>query len=431
MSVYSASNSDHVSSENFVGSKLIPIFDVWSSSFPREEFAVFDSDLRCVYFRLSSSDQGLKKEDFLGKKYSEFGPDFLPIEDDRFEQVLKGTSFEIESNFGYKMLRIRISLLKFPDNDLKLIFLAFNEFSNESNIVGGISNLTEKQISFLKQEQSLYRDIISIFNWRQEIEGKGGNRIWMQQALPNLNTSLMQGSGIGALITSLGALFETAQKDDKNAIVPIAFMDLLEENFQVTKRLIKTMADAQIIFEENYLNTEELSLAEVLKIVNEQVDYMQDMLQIKKQNVVMSVLKNLESQKITISKEALKTIVREILINAMKYSPDGAEIIILYLRTENNFIMKFINPPNYKEIENLDCKNSEEIALFQPFFRLKKAVDERYSKEEFGIGLGLPIVRKLAEDMNARVYFTVTKSNIYEKEEREVCTSLQFPMISS
>ncbi|WP_198289320.1 ATP-binding protein [Leptospira sp. WS58.C1] len=325
------------------------------------------------------------------------------------------------------MFQIRISLLTFPDTETNLIFLALNELANERG--ADISNITDKQMSFLKREQSLYREIISIFNWRQEIEGKGGNRIWMQQALPNLNTSLMQGSGIGALITSLGALFETAQKDDKNAIVPLAFMDLLEENFQVTKRLIKTMADAQIVFEENYLNTEELSLAEILNLVDEQVDYMHDMLQIKKQNVVMSVLKNLESQKVVICKEALKTIVREILINGMKYSPDGAEIIVLYLRTDNNFIMKFINPPNYKEIENLDCKNSEEIALFQPFFRLKKAVDERYTKEEFGIGLGLPVVRKLAEDMNARVYFTVTKSNIYEKEEREVCISLQFPMI--
>ncbi|TGK43485.1 sensor histidine kinase [Leptospira andrefontaineae] len=431
MSVSNTSSADYISSDNFVGSKLIPIFDVWSSSFPREEFAVFDSDLRCVYFRLSSFGQGSDKGSFLGKKYSEFGSNFLPIDDDRFVHVLKGTSFEIDSNFENRMFRIRISLLKFPDNDSKLIFLACNELGDETNQTGEISNLTERQIAFLKQEQSLYREIISIFNWRQEIEGKGGNRIWMRQALPNLNTSLMQGSGIGALITSLGALFDTAQRDEKNAIVPLAFMDLLEENFQVTKRLIKTMADAQIVFEENSLNTEELSLAEVLKVVDEQVDYMQDMLQIKKQNVVMSILKNIESQKIIICKDALKTIVREIFINAMKYSPEGAEIIVLYLRTENNFIMKFINPPNYKEIENLDCKNSEEIALFQPFFRLKKAVDERYTKEEFGIGLGLPIVRKLAEDMNARVYFTVTKSNIYEKEEREVCISIQFQMVES
>lgn len=427
MSVSNTSNPDYISSENFLRSKLIPIFDVWSSSFPKEEFAVFDPDLRCVYFRLPSFYHGSGNADFLGKKYSEFGPDFLPIEDDKFLHVLKGSSFEIESNFGDRMFQIRISLLTFPDTETNLIFLALNELANERG--ADISNITDKQMSFLKREQSLYREIISIFNWRQEIEGKGGNRIWMQQALPNLNTSLMQGSGIGALITSLGALFETAQKDDKNAIVPLAFMDLLEENFQVTKRLIKTMADAQIVFEENYLNTEELSLAEILNLVDEQVDYMHDMLQIKKQNVVMSVLKNLESQKVVICKEALKTIVREILINGMKYSPDGAEIIVLYLRTDNNFIMKFINPPNYKEIENLDCKNSEEIALFQPFFRLKKAVDERYTKEEFGIGLGLPVVRKLAEDMNARVYFTVTKSNIYEKEEREVCISLQFPMI--
>ncbi|MGJ4789975.1 sensor histidine kinase [Leptospira koniambonensis] len=429
MAVSNASNSDYLFVDDPTLSKLIPLLDVWSFSFPESEFAIFDCDLKCIHFKLSSFCDISSTKDFLGKKYSEFGPEFLLIEDDKFIQVLNGASFEIESNFGDRILQIRISYMKLFDQDSGLIFLAFVDRTKENIKIRNVSNFTEKQISFLKQEQSLYREIISIFNWRQEIEGKGGNKIWMQQALPNLNTSLMQGSGIGALITSLGAVFETAQKDDNNAIVPLAFMDLLEENFHVTKRLIKTMADAQIVFEGNYLNTEETSLSEAIKIVDEQVDYLDDMLQIKKQHVVMSVLKKLESPKIVISKDALKTIVREILINAMKYSPDGAEIIILYLRTDNNFIMKFINPPNYKEIENLDCKNSEEIALFQPFFRLKKAVDERYSKEEFGIGLGLPIVRKLAEDMKARVYFTVTKSNIYEKEEREVCTSLQFPMI--
>lgn len=429
MSISNASNTDYLSSENSNKSKLISLLDVWSFSFPNEEFAVFDSDLKCVYFRLFSFNRNLEKDYFLGKRYSEFGPDFLPIEDDKFLRVLDGASLEIESNFANRALQIRISFLKCSQEDPELIFLAFNDLTRRNLNVKEISNITEKEISFLQQEQSLYREIISIFNWRQEIEGKGGNQVWMQQALPNLNTSLMQGAGIGALITSLGAVLETAQKEGDDAIVPIAFMDLLEENFKVTKRLIKTMADAQMVFEENHLNTEELSLSETMKIIDEQVDYMHDMLEIKKQHVVMSVLKNLDSQKVLVCKEALKTVVREILINAMKYSPDKAEIIILYLRADNNFIIKFINPPNYKEIEGLDCKNSEEMALFQPFYRMKKAVDERYHKEEFGIGLGLPIVRKLSEDMNAKVYFTVTKSNIYEKEEREVCTSLQFPMI--
>lgn len=425
MAVLNTSNLGYLSAED---PRLISLLNVLSFSFPEAEFAVFDPGQRCLHFQLPSFCANTEKDIFIGKKYSEFGQEFLPIEDEKFIRALNGTSFEIESNFADRVLLVRISSFKFISDDPGVIILAFTDRTKEILRTKEISNISEKQISFLKQEQSLYREIISIFNWRQEIEGKGGNRIWMQQALPNLNTSLMQGSGIGALITSLSALFETAQKDGKNAIVPLAFMELLEENFQVTKRLIKTMADAQVVFEANSINMEEVSLAEAMKIVDDQVEYLEDMLQIKKQHVVTSILKNLESQKIVICKEALRTTLREILINAMKYSPEGAEIIILYLRTENNFVMKFINPPNYKEIENLDCKNSEEIALFQPFYRLKKAVDERYSKEEFGIGLGLSIVRKLAEDMNARVYFTVTKSNIYEKEEREVCTTLQFPM---
>ncbi len=426
---YNTFETENMSANGGLGIQLAPILDVWSSSLPDGKYVIFDSELRCLYVYGPSFVSDLERKTLLGKKYEEFSNSFLSIDNDTFLQALNGNTVKLEKQFGDNIFQIIISPIHFPEHEEKFVFFSAIEITQDRQKENITSNLLDKQISFLKQEESLYREIISIFNWRQEIEGKGGNRIWMKQALPNLNTSLMQGSGIGALITTVGAVLEMAKRDGKNATVPLAFLDLLEENFLVTKRLIKTMAEAQVVFEENQISTEEVSIPEAIRLIESEVEYLADMLQIKKQKVITSTLKNADLQKIRIGKDAFKIVIREILINAMKYSPDAANILILFLRTDGNFIIKFINPPSYKEIENIDCKNSEEIALFQPFFRLKKAVDERYSKEEFGIGLGLPVVQKLVEDMQAKVYFTVTRSNIYENEEREVCASLQFSMI--
>lgn len=412
----------------FSGLDFISVLDGWSSLLPEGKYFIFDAELICVYAYEPCHISKSPKKELIGKKYGEFPNRFLPICEDKFLDALHGNPIQTEIEFDYHTFRIQISSISLPESKDKFVFLSELDITEEKRKEKDMLGVLEKQLCFLKQEEGLYKEIISIFNWRQEIEGKGGNRIWMKQALPNLNISLMQGSGIGALITTVGAVLEIAEKEETNAKIPLPFLNLLEDNFVTTKRLIQTMADAQIVFEESNMDMGEVTLGEVIHLVEIEADYLKDMFEIKKQQFIGSVLTDTNKQKIKICKKSLQSIVREVLINAMKYSPNMTNIMAIFLRTERDFIIKFINPPNYKEIEDLDCRNSEEIALFQPFFRLQKAVDERYVKEEFGIGLGLPVVKKLCEDMNAKVYFTISKSNIYENESKEICISLRFPM---
>ncbi|WP_244241289.1 sensor histidine kinase [Leptospira perdikensis] len=290
-------------------------------------------------------------------------------------------------------------------------------------------DLSQVEKAVVQYEENLHKEIIKIFNWRHEIEGKGSHKDWMEKALPNLNTSLMQGSGLGALVTTVGSLLRKAKKEGERYFVPSTIFELIEDNFRSTKKLVQTLAEAQVVFEGSAVITETTMLKDLHNMVQEEVNYLSDMSTIKNQRFHLSNLQNGQENQFNCNFKLLRTAIRELLINAMKYAPENSSIYILFMRAGDKFSLKILNAPMDPSIHQFDFKMSEEIILFQPFYRVNKYVDERYSKEEFGLGLGLPIVKKILEDMNAKIYFNVLDSNIYNNKSSEVSVTLEFDII--
>ncbi|WP_167884391.1 sensor histidine kinase [Leptospira ilyithenensis] len=365
-----------------------------------------------------------------------------------FRNALNGVPYEKNSIIRQELYSFTISPLSLPDesrdvtntseSEKKYILLSCFHSPNHKLTESNLNDILEKQSLVIEYEEELFREIIEIFNWRREMEGKGKHKVWMRKALPNLNTSLMQGSGLGGLVTSMGAMLRKAEKSETHAMVPLRHLEMVEENFKSTKKLVKSLADAQVLFEETSSLSEKVDLQDVIDLIEEESRSLTGMLSIKKQNVVVSILKNTKEYFLNINKNTLKTAVREILINAMKYSPDGISIIVLFLMSEGKFIIKFINPTNDSSIQSLNFKEAEDLALFQPFFRLNKTVDERYEKEEFSLGLGLAVVKKVIEDMKGHIHINSIQSGIYKNVLRsdsqhsllsEICITLEFPII--
>ncbi|BDA78027.1 hypothetical protein LPTSP3_g09570 [Leptospira kobayashii] len=419
---------------------------------PKASYVIFDSNLKCKI--ITGKDfltSGFGNEDLIDKDIEEILK--LPLLSlsnlgtTPFRNALSGVSYEENAVIKQELYSFGISPLLFPcqDKDIKnptdgeryVLFSCFHT-PNHKLTETKLYDILEKQSKVIEYEEELFREITEIFNWRREMEGKGKHRVWMRKALPNLNTSLMQGSGLGGLVTSMGAMLRKAEKSETHAMVPLRHLEMVEENFKSTKKLVKSLADAQILFEETSSSSEKVNLQDVIDLIEEENRSLAGMLSIKNQNVVVSVLKNTKEYFLNIHKNTLKTAVREIFINAMKYSPDGISIIVLFLMSEGKFIIKFINPTNDLSIQSLNFKEAEDLALFQPFFRLNKTVDERYEKEEFSLGLGLAVVKKVIEDMKGHIHINSIQSGIYKNVLRsdsqhsllsEICITLEFPII--
>jgi signal transduction histidine kinase len=238
----------------------------------------------------------------------------------------------------------------------------------------------------------------------------------------------MQGSGLGALVTTVGAMVRKAKREGDQVTIPAAIFDMVEESFNSTKKLVKTLAEAQLIFENKSKTTESVDLPKLHTLILEEVAELVGMLEIKFQQIQISNTKIGPNHSVKLDITNFKRVIRELLINAMKYGTDQCVIYVLLLSAGDHLIIKILNPPSDSSIHSIDFTKSQETILFQPFYRHNKYVDERYSKEEFGLGLGLPIIKKMVEDMDGKVYFNLLKSNLYSKSSEEVSVSLEFPM---
>ncbi|TGM74016.1 ATP-binding protein [Leptospira mtsangambouensis] len=363
--------------------------------------------------------------DSIGKSFLDLIPESLRTLADTFSQVINsGTSFATHYSFPKFQLVIKLSPISLPNQSEKFVLFSAIEIKEPTD-----RDLSEIEKSVVHYEENLHKEIIKIFNWRHEIEGKGNHRDWMEKALPNLNTSLMQGSGLGALVTTVGSLLRKAKKEGNQHIIPSTIYELLEENFSSTKKLVQTLAEAQIVFEGSAAQAETATLKDFRNMIQDEVTYLSDMTAIKNQKFHISNLQTNTENKFHCHFKLLRTAIRELLINAMKYGQEGSSIYILFMKAGEKFSLKILNAPMDQSIQQIDFKKSEEIILFQPFYRVNKYVDERYSKEEFGLGLGLPIVKKILEDMNAKIYFNVLESNIYNDQSSEVSVSLEFDLV--
>ncbi|WP_108960009.1 sensor histidine kinase [Leptospira ellinghausenii] len=394
-------------------------------STPKASFFVFDDSL-CLknYLGPYFLNEGINFEMEVGKTIHEMNPEFA----NRWGQSLvkvrdEQNPDEAEILFNRQKIRSQIAPIPIDSKNYLILSLILSQ-----ECIVSSSDLDVEEQSVIHYEESLHREIIRIFDWRQEIEGKTISREWMETALPNLNTSLMQGSGLGALVTTVGAMVRKAKREGDQVTIPAAIFEMLEENFNSTKKLVKTLAEAQLIFENKKRTSEQVNIQELHTLILEEVSDLIDMLGIKAQQVQISNSKNGNNLYVNIHKNNFKRVIRELLINAMKYGNDHCVIYVLLLSAGDHMIVKVLNPPYDTSIHKLDFTKSQETILFQPFYRHNKYVDERYSKEEFGLGLGLPIIKKMIEDMDGKVYFNLLKSNLYSKSSEEVSVSLEFPM---
>ena len=113
-------------------------------------------------------------------------------------------------------------------------------------------------------------------------------------------------------------------------------------------------------------------------------------IQFKNRNIVMDLKQNLPE--ILIDTDKFQQIILNLIENAVKYSPENADIIIKTDYDDENVQISVID-------NGIGIKDEDKTKIFEKFTRL----DTPLTRKAEGSGLGLYIVKNLVEKMDAKI----------------------------
>ncbi|WP_411821858.1 ATP-binding protein [Leptospira sp. 'Mane'] len=291
--------------------------------------------------------------------------------------------------------------------------------------------LKQKAETVKEGENLLFRKMIEIFDWKKSLTGKESENI-AGHLIHQMNISLFQGSGIGTLMSVVSVLLSKSKLDESNSTYHINknLFELIQESYEAARGMIDSMTISQTIIDDS-IDVENFLPAQTLfEITNEEIVNLGEALSLKNQKISASGLPSgLSNSSLRCNPEKMKNVVRELLVNAMKYSRENDIIYIIFFLKENFLELKILNPAYENPDGSVGVTGKHEQLVFEPFYRISSVVDDNYAKyEQFRFGLGLSLVRKIMEQHNANIEIYTIENNIRENKANEVCITLRFPL---
>ncbi|ABZ94045.1 Two component response regulator, part [Leptospira biflexa serovar Patoc strain 'Patoc 1 (Ames)'] len=215
----------------------------------------------------------------------------------------------------------------------------------------------------------------------------------------NLKTTLMQGSGIGAMTTIIDSIETIKKAENGNYLIPKEYWDIISENQEHNKSLLKGLDLAVETIQSN-LKLNKISSDNLLSILPEIVKEFQLEMEEKEIKVNLPVVK--QTVNLELDLNSLKTILHEIFTNGLKYSKTKSNFDIFVTFVDGYFCLSAKN--NIIEDDYAKHLLHSEKKLVEPFYRIHPPVESFYKKEKFSLGLGLTMVDFLLHKHNGMFF---------------------------
>ena len=203
----------------------------------------------------------------------------------------------------------------------------------------------------------------------------------------NLKTSLSQGAGLGNSVQMIDMLALTKTETPEGYLMDREMMDLLISNNGASRKMLESL-DAMVDIMERDLNRENVPIESLLERLPETLVEYVDILQAKDVQIIYPALRS--RREIQADLEAIDEVIRELVLNAYKYSPPGAPIHF-NAREEDNFFCLMVRNKHISG-EGLYQEVREKLVV-EPFFRGHlESFDDLALIEKFPMGLGLTMV---------------------------------------
>lgn len=292
---------------------------------------------------------------------------------------------------------------------------------------------TKMKSQFIHEaENQLFKRVIDIFDWKKSLTHKENENI-SADIIHQMNISLFQGSGIGTLMSVVSILLAKSKLDAENNVyhIPKPILDLVSENYEAAKSMFDSMSISQSVIDDDKVVETKESPSHLLPLFETEINFLEEALSIKKQKINLSQIpSSVTNLKIRMDQNKFSYVIREVLLNSIKYSKDGDEIYVLFFHRENFLEIKTINPAYQNEEDTHGIPEKYETFIFEPFFRISSVVDDSYAKfEQFRFGLGLTLVKKIMDQHQANVQIYNIDSNLRNENTKDVCLTIRIPLL--
>ncbi len=245
----------------------------------------------------------------------------------------------------------------------------------------------------------------------------------------NINNSFTQGAGFGAMITLFEMLMSGAEDKGSRTAVDSGVLELIGKNIVIAQNAFKVFSTIDWIIG-NEFELGPVTLKELHYFVRMIISDISDFLTLRNQKIIINELDPLIAlERININREYLYSALRELLLNAMKFSKKNTIIAVMLHNSGSNAVISIVNDPE-KADENITGVPPEyEKAIFEPFYRLSKYVYDSFGTLDFGVGLTM--VDKIVQRHGGEIvaHNVLDHSDLKRDPLVKVNVSATFPLI--
>ncbi len=205
----------------------------------------------------------------------------------------------------------------------------------------------------------------------------------------NIHTSFTQGRGIGSLTTLISMLAGSPTTEDgQNYLIPKEILDLIFSNQNAVNDMIDMFSELQLLVSQDFV-LHDVTIGELHEIARNLIYELKPQLDIRGHSVVLSDMPaRLAGGRLKVNWEFMRKALRELVLNALKFSPAGSTVTILIEHLQTRVIVTVCNLPDGSGAEGvLGIPEAQRNFIFEPFYRVSRVVHEQYSTLEYGLGL--------------------------------------------
>ncbi len=265
------------------------------------------------------------------------------------------------------------------------------------------------------------------FKWNENIISRNYDRVDLS-LFTNLHDSFNQGAGFGSLLTLISLISASAKKEKENYLIDAKLFELIKKNAQIAEKILNFFSELVIIMNRDF-DFEKISVSDLYNIIKAQTDGMQKFAKIKNIKIMISEpkpgYKNIFMQ---IEPSHFSKAFNEILINAIKFSKNDSIVMVMLQVHSGAAEISVVNSPKLSREDVVGIPFEYENLIFEPFFRMEKAVHEEFETPDYG--LGLTLVEKVIKKHGGKISITnITDSSVLTRSpEVKVCASVVLPL---
>jgi PAS domain S-box-containing protein len=223
-------------------------------------------------------------------------------------------------------------------------------------------------------------------SWKEKMLNRNISRT-DKSIFSNINNSFTQGAGFGTLITFMEMMSKSSEENDDKRIVDAQLFNEAMKNVKIAQDAFKIFAGIDWIIS-NTFELELKTVSDLYTLLKGVISKNMKFAPINKNRIIINELpRGMKNKKIRINTQYLSEAVSELIINALKFSRNGTNVLVMLYSQNTNVRISVINEPLKTSDGILGIPPEYEKVIFEPFYRISKLVFERYNTLDFGIGL--------------------------------------------